>query len=481
MKTDKKKIIVAEETESNGTKIIYPHGPPLSRRDMLKAGAIQFTAAMTLPPIYQWMTGGGFAEAADCSAPAGSQMPTFVHLTGAGGFSIMSNFVPHTINGDMLPSYGLLGLGNPSTLPITREFANLAPFPGNAISGLIVGLRTGAMVPTLQNTVMVGIPVRTQDDSSNNQMDPTGAITKAGLKGESLPGLGTVGSPTGGRHQPAHVIPSAPLVVNNYNDLAAAISVAGSLGTLNTTQKSGLFRLINRLTTSQARTLAGMSGAEQIATLTECATGTNMTLVSSGSSGTSPLDDAGVAGVWGLNAATDPGNRNFVFAAMVYNGLKGNAGTINLNMGGYDYHGNARANTNAQDNALGLAAGRILQTAAVMGKPIFLMVSTDGAVGSPNSESSAVNFSSDRGAGGGIHMYAYHPTKKPTASGFQVGGMTSGQAADDGFITGGSAPAAASAVVANYLSFAGKLAIYDTLGMTRFSTDQMAKIVKISG
>lgn len=483
MKSDKKNKDAPTLEDPTDTQVFLPHGRALTRRDMLKAGLIQFSAAMTLPSVYQWLAGAGLAEAQEvtCDSGTGSAMPVFVHLSLAGGAAIMANFVPHTIQGQMLPSYGILGLGNPSTLSISKEFANQAPFPGNNVSGLLLGLRAGAQIATLQNTVMVGMPTRTQDDSSNNQFDPTGAITRAGMKGNSLPNLGTVGSPTGGRHQPAFVPPPAPLIVNNYNDLAAAINVAGSLGSLTTNQKSGLFRLVNRLTTAQASTLAGLSGGAQLAALAQCASGTNLTLVGSGSSGTSPLDDAGVAGVWGINANTDPGNRNFVFASMVYNALKGNAGTINLNMGGYDYHGGQRANTNAQDNAAGLVVGRILQTAAVMQKPIFVMLSTDGSVGSPMSDSSAVSFSSDRGAGGGCHMYAYHPTRRPTASGFQIGGMTTGQAADDNFITGANAAAAASAVVANYLSFAGKLAMYESLGMQRFSTDQMSQIVKIAG
>lgn len=482
MKSDKKNKEFPALGNSTDTQVFLPHGKAVTRRDMLKAGLIQFSAAMTLPTVYDWLARAGVAEAQEitCDSGGANTMPVFVHLSLAGGAAIMANFVPHTIQGQMLPSYSVLGLGNPSNLQITREFANQAPFPGNNVSGLIVGIRAGAQITTLQNTVMVGMPTRTQDDSSNNQFDPTGAITRAGLKGNSLPNLGTVGSPTGGRHQPAFVPPPAPLIVNNYNDLAAAINVAGALGQLTTNQKSGLFRLASRLTAAQADTLAGMSGGAQLAALAQCASNTNLKLVGSGSNGTSPLDDAAVSQVWGINTNTDRGNRNFVFAAMVYNALKGNAGTINLNMGGYDYHGGQRNNTNAQDNAAGLVVGRILQTAAVMQRPIFVMLSTDGAVGSPSSDSSAVNFASDRGAGGGCHMYAYHPTKKPSASGSQVGGMTTGQAADDNFITGASAAAAASAVVANYLSFAGKLSMFESLGMQRFSTDQLAQIVKIS-
>ncbi len=464
------------------TEIVYPHGTPLTRRDMLRAGAIQFSAAMTLPTIYEWMARAGFAEAqtAECGTNTGSTMPVFVQLALAGGASIMSNYIPRTLEGAMLPTYNLIGLGAPSLLTRTTEFGNRVEFP--ATSGLIIGMRTEATPVTLLNTAFAAVPVRLQDDSAMNQIDPTGAITRAGAKGNSLPNLGSMGSATGGRHLPAFVPPPAPLVVQSYADLAAAISVAGALGELSPSQKPALFRLMNRLTTTQARTLAGMSAAEQISTLTKCASGVNQTLVSSGSSGTNPTDDPAVANVWNITAAdvaNNPGNQDVVFASMLYNALRGNAGTINLTLGGYDYHGNARNATNARDNQAGVVVGRILQTAAVMRKPLFLMISTDGAVGSPMSDSSAVSYTSDRGSGSGMMMIAYHPTRVPTATGFQIGGMSTGQAADERFITGASGPHAAAAVVANYLNFAGKVGMLDSVIPRAFSPDQLAQVIKI--
>lgn len=463
--------------------IIYPHGPPLTRRDMLRAGLIQFSAAMTLPSVYQWLARAGVAEAAEgcAAASAGAEMPVFIHLALAGGAAMSANVVFLDAGGSMLPSYSILGLGNPANLTITREFANRVAFPGNNVGGMITGLRTGATPLTLLNAAFVGIPVRSQDDSSNNMLDVTGAITRAGVKGVSLPNLGTQQSPTGGRHQAAYVPPPAPLVVSSYNDLASAINVVGALGTLSSNQKSGLFRLVNRLTTTQARNLASMSGGEQLAALTKCATGTNLELVSSGSTGTDPVENAAFAQVWNINAQTSRSSQNYVFAAMVYNAMKGNSGTVNLTMGGYDYHGNARTATNAQDTNAGLAMGRIIQSAAVMGKKTFLMVSSDGAVGAQMSDSATVNFSSDRGSGGAIYMMVYDPLKPPSASGQQVGQLTTGQAADDKFVTGDAPNLAAAAVVANYLSFAGRLGNFDAVMPRVFSIDQLSQVVKIAG
>lgn len=462
--------------------IIYPHGRPVTRRELLRAGAIQFTAAMAMPTILEMLAHAGVAEAAAlCDNSSGGGLATFVHLSLAGGAAMGANFIPHDAGGQLLPTYNILGLGSSSTLTVTKEFANQAPFAGANLSGMIIGIRGAAQLTTLARSVFVGVPVRSQDDSASNKMDITGAVTRVGFKGSSFPNLGTVGSPTGGRHLPALLPPPAPLIVNSYDDLANAINVAGSLGRLSANQKSGLFRLINRLTTTQARTLAGMSAADQVATLTQCATSTNSTLAASGSTGTSPLENTAFATVWGLNNNTSKADRNFVFGSMVYNALKGNSGTVNLNLGGYDYHGNARTNTNAQDQAAGQVIGRVLQSAAVMQRRLFLVVTSDGAVGSPASDSAAVSFSSDRGSGSVAYMMAYDPAKVPAANGFQVGQFTNGQAADDKFVTGDNPELAAAAIFANYLSFNGRLSDMDRVVPRVFNPDQLTSVVKIAG
>jgi len=463
--------------------IKYPHGVPLTRRDMLKAGVIQFSAAMALPSLYQLFARAGVAEAQQlvCDNAAAQSMAVFVHLSLAGGAAMAANVVPMDAGGLLLPTYSILGLGNPANLTITREFANNAPFPGNNVAGMITGMRTGAQATTLKKSVFVSVPVRSQDDSSTNKFDITGAVTRAGFKGNSLPNLGTVGSPTGGRHMPAFVDPPAPLIVNSYADLANAINVAGSLGQLTTNEKIGLFRMVTRLTASQAASLSTVSGGDQLGTLTQCATQTNQKLVSTGSTGTSPLENQSFANVWNINQNTSQSSRDFVFAAMVYNALKGNSGTINLNMGGYDYHGNARNNTNAQDTAAGVVIGQILESAAVMGKRLFLAVTSDGAVGSPASDSSAVSFSADRGLGGVAYMMAFDPSSTPKASASQLGQFTTGQAADDTFISGSSPELAAASIFANYLSFNNQLANLDVVMPRAFTPDQVPQVVKISG
>lgn len=490
MKHDKRNKNQETESTEVQPKVYLNHGPAVTRRDMLKAGLIQFGAAATLPSVIEWLAKAGVAEAADCSAAAGPGMPAFVHYSGAGGFGIMSQPIIGTVEDPnvLLPHYGTLGLGSGSNLVtqglISLEFKNQARFYSN--SGFLAGLRTGATTADLQKTVFVAIPCQTNDDSNMNEFDPTGGILKAGRSGSSLPNLGSQQSATGGRHKPAYVNPPSPLVVGGYSDLARAIQVAGALGSLSLNQKTKVFKLINRLTTEQARVLAASNGGKEIADLAECATGTNLNLVGSGNAGTDPRTDGAfgtqLSTAWGINAGTADNNRNLVFGASVYNALKDNASTVNLVVGGCDYHGDGRNNQDVTDTTIGLAVGRTIRSAAIMGKKCFIMVSTDGAVSAPSSDTAGAGFTSDSGGRGGCYMIAYDPAGTTTASSMQIGGMTTGQVASTAVKTGGAANVAAAAVYVNYLAFANQISKVDMLGARVFSQDELDnKIIKING
>jgi hypothetical protein len=67
-------------------------------------------------------------------------------------------------------------------------------------------------------------------------------------------------------------------------------------------------------------------------------------------------------------------------------------------------------------------------------------------------------------------MLAYNPLLAPTAKSFQLGHYTSGQAADDTFLIGGSPEMAAGAIFANYMSFNGKSALIENILPRVFSS-----------
>ncbi len=454
---------------------LQTHGKPVTRREFLAAGLLQFTAAMTLPSVYNILSKTGLAQAQEliCPDKGITDLPPFVTFNLAGGAAMSSNFVPMDEGRQLLPSYGVLGLGNANNLQLEMEFANRAPFA--AISGMLQGIRATASPSTLASTVFVGKCLRSQDDTVQNKLNMDALVNRAGVEGVILPNLGR------NRNDSAFLIPPSPLEVRNYADITGALGVAGSLSALSRDEQAKMFEMTQRLSSHQARKLQDASGGRQLASLFECAARDNMDLIATEDPGTNPLGEANFANVWDINDNSNRSSRDFVFGSIVYNVIKGNGGVGNLNIGGYDYHGNARATTDARDVTAGQVIGRVLESFAVMGKKGFLMVTSDGGVGSQNSEIAGNNFTSDRGAGGVIYMIAYDPTGQTRASDFQVGHFTSGQAADRDFVTSGTVERGMAAVFANYLSFAGQLGRFESVLPRILSANDLDKVVKIFG
>lgn len=468
----------------------FPHGIPLTRRDLLKAGALQFAATLTAPALIDMLLRPSTANA----QAACLQTPAFVGLKLNGGAAMLGNFVALAQNRDFLSNYSQLGLGARADI-----VARSTPAFGNALffdaSQMLAGIRQRALATTLANTTFVGIPVASTDDSDQNPFDITYFISKFGVIGNILPNLGRRQSLTGIAQLPALAkTPPTPLSVGSITDIANALSVQGSLAALNESQKVGLFSLINRLSETQARTIASQTGGTVLQQLVNQSTSTNMQLVSSATSGIDPLQDTTVSTrfntIW-VNANNQNmqnqniGNMERVFGTMVYNSLKGNAGTCNLELGGYDYHGNGRVAQDQKDLEAGRVIGQVLESAAAMQRPVMLMVTSDGAVGAPAGSGPGVGFTSDRGQGGCIFLFAYHPIRRPAAqdragvADHQIGQVAGQAAVDTQFLTGNDPALAGLAAFANFASFYGNMGAFFTIAGNVWTQDQVDQVVRI--
>ena len=449
------------------------HGKPVSRRDLLASGAIPFLAWGVAPSLTTLLAKAANAQAPDCSAGAGTGYIPFITLNLSGGPSLASQLAVKTIEGNYLKSYSKLGLGAGPGLSfnIEREFGNVE-FSGTAIGGNTQGLvskfLTGMRNPRNQNgaprnsaldkAAFIWSAVSLADDTSNNALDVTGLVVKMGLAGSKLPNLGVTDTSTGINQKPAVTPPPAPFVVGNVNDLSSALGYAASIQTLTTNQKSALARVISKLSGGQIRSIASTSGSETLSKLIDCAGIRNIDLIASGGGDVNPLalGNTQLAGIWGVNV-NERTNRNAVFGSMVYNALVGNASTVNLNLGGYDYHDATRTTGDTRDREAGEIVGKILETAALLNKQVFIYVCADGATVSSETGTADSVWMSDRGIAGMQYMIAFDPAKRPSASGNQIGGFNEGQAADGKFPTGTSAELAAQAVFANYAAWNGRV------------------------
>jgi hypothetical protein len=218
--------------------------------------------------------------------------------------------------------------------------------------------------------------------------------------------------------------------------------------------------------------------------LAACASIENAALQSGGTTSNLSPTGTGVPAqfqtVWGINANTAANNQNFVFASMVYNALAGNCGHVSLSLGGYDYHNGTRTTGETKDAEAGNLIARILASASVMGKPVFIYVNTDGSVRGDISSSPTVPWRSDNGSASVMLGFAFDPVGRPTTARTQVGGFSSGQGVEAASApTAGNAELAATAMFANYLSFGRQLQLLERVAPRSFSTADLDKILAI--
>lgn len=455
------------------------HAKPVTRREFLAHGMIPFAAAAFMPNWMKLLAPENAMAQTNCPA-GGSNLIPFIQLNLEGGAGLAANYVPMDEGRQLLPSYDIIGLGN-NQVPIVRVFGN-APFAGNGISNVLTGIQSAAQQATQDSTAFIGFCVQSRDDSRENYFAANGLVQKAGLVGSKLPALGNKDTRSGINQMPAVYSPPSPLIVKSYNDIANSLGYTAGLATLSQAQKEKLTKLIGDLNTSQARKVASINSAATLQPLIDCVGIKNSQLIQEGTAAVDPRTNAAVAGVWGLNANTGVNTESFVLGAMAYNTILGQAGSASFSKGGYDYHGNSRANlTNVRDRDAGVLIGRILETARVLNKPVFLMVTTDGAVSATKSDTATSDFNSDRGSAGMIYTFLYNPAGRPGVSDFQVGHYTAGQSADSKFVIGGSPELATQAVFLNWLKMNNRMDLYTQVVPTGRGMDAatIAKVVKV--
>ncbi|MCB0412784.1 MAG: hypothetical protein KDD50_00520 [Bdellovibrionales bacterium] len=420
------------------------HGKPVTRRQFLASGLIPGAAALTMPTLYDILTRHNILHAANAAcATGGNDMIPILNVNLDGGAAMSGNLIPMDKGGQLMASYSQIG-SNDIVNEITRPFGETsAAF--SVQSGIAQGIQN-TMGLNAQNVAAIGFMAGSTDDSNSNYWGINGFINRAGVAGTILPDLGQ------NVNQQAYFTPPSALNVGSFADIEAAIGVGGALDLLNKTQKGKLLKVIENLSASQARKLAQQSGGKTLNQLIEDATGLNTELLTANDLGIDPSTNAGFQNVW-----TDANGNlvNQAQAAVTFNVLNKTSGMGSINMGGYDYHGaNNRVTQNTRDLQAGEMVGRIMQSAAILGKPVVVTVTSDGAV----SSSDGVNFSSDSGNRGLAMMFLYHPSRKPTVLKGQVGAYKNQVVdTDSSLIIGGNEALATAAMFANYMAFNGKL------------------------
>ena len=462
---------------------IAGHKQPKTRREFLAHGLIPFIASTFLPNPLKLFQNPYFLDSAwanaTCNTGASNQWIPVIQIDLAGGPALMANFVPRDEGGQFLASYNRMGLG---LQPPTEQVFGGATWYTN--SGMLAGIRTQLQnANNIMNRIrMFGVCVRSRDDTSANAMATNGVLQKIGINGSFLPHMGNQNSATVGRHQPALLKVSGPLFVNNFNAISSSLSLTGALGNLSNTQRTKLARLAQTLNQSQARKLSQESNIKAIEHFVSCASVKNSEILEQSTSFVDPRTNPNLQTIWGINNNTAANAQNLVFASLVYNTLQGHSGSSTITLGGYDYHGQTRAATDALDNTVGQLIGRIMLSAQALNRPVFLIVTSDGSVGSVQSDTPGSNFNSDRGDAGMMYAFIYDPNRSITLRNTQLGHFGPGQdAVVQNSVVGASTERAIGAILINYLALQNRVGELErVLGRSMFSMTELNQIILIS-
>lgn len=457
------------------------HKKPVTRRDFLRVGVITTIGYAMAPSMLSILGKMNVAQAAECVAGSTGLVP-FITLNLSGGWGLTGNWVPFDEGNQPLTDYSKMSQGRTQNMRTAlgnnaRFFDNRGNVGGKFIEGLLATAGAAA-----NKTSFVGIPSATNNDTGDNAYDMSGLLLKAGAAGSQLPNIGTRNSKTGVRHEPAFGInPTQPLIAGKFPDLQGALSFAGNLNELNNQQQIKLVEAISALSDSQSRSLASLSGGQNINDLMKCALDKNIeNMVKGAANAIDPRQNTAVNNAWGGLSANN-NDRNLLHASLAYNCIEGNSGPVSIDVGGYDYHDQGRATQDRKDLEAGELVGRLLATAQALNKKVFIALISDGSVSSPGN-TAGEQWTGDSSSNAAAGFLAFDPAGAPSTSDQQIGWFNSKtRSVDRDFISSGTASMTAATIFCNWAKFSGDLSkAVNALPRNTFTNQQLDQIIKIA-
>ena len=249
--------------------------------------------------------------------------------------------------GDMVP-----GLNDPTSgLPFANTDLGLAY---HLDSPLLRGMRRH-MAPTREAMINGAIiPARSDNDTSNNPHNPLYGIARAGADGSIMTLAGSENTDTGGNSMmPAALMDPTlrPTKVDRPTDVTALVDIGQLVGILTPDDATAVMESMYRISNQKMNTLnATISASDVVTDLVGC--GYLKAADVADRFGDTPLDpglDPTIVGPGGIfsDAEWNSGGRDEQefrkTASIMKLVMNGFAGAACVEMGGYDYHGGARA------------------------------------------------------------------------------------------------------------------------------------------
>jgi hypothetical protein len=243
------------------------------------------------------------------------------------------------------------------------------------------------------------IPARSDNDTSNNPHNPMYGIAMAGSQGSILTLTGSSNSDSGGNSMLPAVLYDPllrPTKVDRPSDVVNLVDTGDLVGILSKNDATAVMESIYRLSDQKmnaVNTQLPLPSDAAIKEAVKCGYVKAAHIAEEfGGVPIDPTDDAEIVGptgiftmdeFLGLNGQDGRNAREFQKTAsvmkLVMNGFAG-AGCIEL--GGYDYHGGARAEGEVKDFRAGRCMGAVLEYAARLNKPVMMYVFSDGSLSS---------------------------------------------------------------------------------------------------
>ncbi|MDA1076247.1 MAG: general secretion pathway protein GspF [Proteobacteria bacterium] len=488
------------------------HARPRTRREFLAQGfmlgAASVTGAMfSLPGISRASLSGDLLPlVTQCgiATQGAGKIPFIVFDLAGGSNQAGSNVLVGKQGGqlDFLTTAGYERQGLPGDMvpPIVNPQSQTNDFIDQQLglafhsdSAFLRGIMSRVTPATAQNINGAVIPARSDNDTSNNPHNPMYAIAKAGANGSLLNLIGSENSDSGGNSMsPAFTIDLSirPTKVDRPSDVTGLVDVGDLTTVLNQQDAVAVMESIYRLSDqkmSAVDTDQGVTTDDVIKDLVRCGYLKSADLADRfGNPATlDPAGDPDIVGATGIFSSAEftAGDRNAAefqktasVMKMVINGFAG-AGTVEL--GGYDYHGGARAEGEVKDFRAGQCMGACLEYAAIVGVPLMLYVMSDGSLSSNGVIDNSVEgrgkgeWTSDNSSTAAPFFLVYNPSRRPTLIGAtpaqQALHQQIGYMRPDGSVETASTPAAnnvnllAETVVLNYMALHGLQNQFNTL------------------
>lgn len=290
--------------------------------------------------------------------------------------------------GDMVP-----GLNDPTTgLPYANTDFGLAFHSDSAFKRGMERSMSPGRGANLNGAI---IPARSDNDTGNNPHNPLYGIARAGADGSILTLAGTENTDSGGNSMIPQMMMNPelrPTKVDRPSDVTGLVDTGQLVGILGPDDATAVMESIYRITSQKTRTLRDqglISADDVIKDMVDC--GYLKAADIADRFGATPLDPAldpaivGPSGIWSAAEfnANDRDGREFRKTASVMKlVMNGFAGAACIEMGGYDYHGGARAEGEVKDERAGRCMGACIEYAARIGVPLMMYVFSDGSLSS---------------------------------------------------------------------------------------------------